>query len=298
MAVTSSNPEVLLRKRKDNDRKRLKKQQEAKERERKAAQQKKNAHRTKFTRAEILVRNHRANELERKRINNIIAKQNDEPVSQPKAAADPKLLFVIRIPNYKRGLRIPPQAYQILRVLKLTEVDTGVFVKATENTIKLLNIVAPYIIIGKPSLASIRKLFQKRARIIDPNDNTEKAEQAENTEESKDNEKSEESEKVPTKINDIQLDNNQLVEDKFGDDLGLICTEDLVHELVSLSDNFVAITSWLLPFKLNAPVNGWDPRAKLAKLLHTEKSKKSISLSRDFKIAEVEDIDEVIDQQN
>lgn len=77
-----------------------------------------------------------------------------------------KLLFVIRIPNHTKGLKIPKKAYQILQVLKLTESNTGVFVKANEPTIKLLGLIAPYVIIGQPSISSIRKLFQKRARII------------------------------------------------------------------------------------------------------------------------------------
>lgn len=276
MAIVDSNPEVLLRKRKNSDRKRIQKQQEAKEKLAKAEKLKKSAQRTKFYRAEVLVRNHRANELERKRINNVITQQ-ESGISQGKEI-EPKLIFVIRIPNYKKGLQIPQQAQQILTVLKLVEVNTGVFVKLTSKTLNLLNIIAPYILIGKPSLVSIRKLFQKRANII--------GEAEENTEEL-----------VDFKQNVIKLDTNQLVEDKF-EDLGLVCIEDLIHELVSLSENFVSITSWLLPFQLNAPVGGWGPEAKLAKLVHETENHKSISLSRDFKITEVADIDAILDQQN
>ena len=81
-----------------------------------------------------------------------------------------------------------------------------------------------------------------------------------------------------TKI--IKLDNNQLVEDKFGNDLGLICIEDLIHEISQLSDNFNSITNWLLPFQLNAPVNGWGPQAKLARLLKADENKQNQSCSR------------------
>ena len=101
-----------------------------------------------------------------------------------------------------------------------------------------------------------------------------------------------------TKQKIIKLDNNQLVEDKFGNDLGLICIEDLIHEISQLSDNFNSITNWLLPFQLNAPVNGWGPQAKLARLLKADENKQKISLAQDFKLQEVEDIDKIIDEQN
>ncbi|ODV82044.1 ribosomal protein L30p/L7e [Suhomyces tanzawaensis NRRL Y-17324] len=271
MAVLNSNPEILLRKRKDKDRKRLQKQEEAQERIKKSQQLKK-AQKNNFIRAETLVSRYKANELERKRISKISSKNEESPLISEDG--ETKLLFVIRTPNHVKGLTIPVKARQILAVLKLQDTDTGVFVKATPTTMSLLNLIAPYIIVGRPSLSSIRQLFQKRARIISP--------QAEEGEEKK----------------PMRLDNNQLVEDKFGDSLGLVCIEDIIHELLSLSDNFVAITSWLLPFKLNAPVNGWGPQAKLARLLYEEANKKSISLSKDFKIKEVEDIDSIIAQQN
>lgn len=95
----------------------------------------------------------------------------------------------------------------------------------------------------------------------------------------------------------VKLDNNQVVEDKF-EDLGLICIEDLIHELINLTDNFIPITSWLLPFKLNAPVNGWGPQAKLARLQYANDHKVEVSLAQDYKLKEVEDFDAVIDQQN
>lgn len=285
MAILNSNPEILLRKRKNADRKRLEKQEQIKEKiaaSKKAKLQQKN----KFIRAETLLSNHKSNEIERKRIKKVAKKINDSnlPTSisnngdntKVKDQGEYKLLFVIRIPNHTKGLKIPKKAYQILQVLKLTESNTGVFVKANESTIKLLGLIAPYVIIGQPSISSIRKLFQKRARII-----------VEETDA--------ESGKTQSKV--VKLDNNQVVEDKF-EDLGLICIEDLIHELINLTDNFIPITSWLLPFKLNSPVNGWGPQAKLARLQYANNHKVEVSLAQDYKLKEVEDFDSVIDQQN
>ncbi|KAK6198531.1 ribosomal protein L30, ferredoxin-like fold domain-containing protein [Scheffersomyces amazonensis] len=278
MAVLNSNPEILLRKRKNADRKRIEKQEAAHEKLLKQKRQRKLNQKKKFIRAETLVSNFKSNELEKKRIRNLTKKQQKDKLSQEDdveaTEGDAKLLFIIRIPNHTKGLKIPNKASKILNVLKLTQTNTGVFVKATPSTFALLNLIAPYIIIGKPSLASIRQLFQKRACILTPS----------------------EDENEPAKV--TKLDNNQLVEDKF-EDLGLICIEDLVHEIINLTENFISITSWLLPFKLNPPVNGWGPQAKLAKLIYSEEnSKKSISLSQDFILSEVEDIDKIIDQQN
>lgn len=279
MAVLNSNPEILLRKRKNADRKRLEKQEQSREKLLKQKRIRKKQQLNKFVRAETLVSNHKSNELERKRIKNLTKKQQrlaDLPQTEEEQEQeqDYKLLFLIRVPNHTKGLKIPNKANKLLQVLKLTTVNTGVFVRANDSTMDLLTLIAPYVIVGKPSLSSIRKLFQKRACILTQD------------------------EEQPEQSKVTKLDNNQLVEDKFGSDLGLICIEDLIHEIMTLSENFVAITSWLLPFKLNPPVNGWGPQAKLAKLIHSNENKQSVSLSQDFKLQEVEDIDAIIDQQN
>ena len=115
--------------------------------------------------------------------------------------------------------------------------NTGTFVKADSQTMDSLKFVAPYVLVGQPSLTSIRKLFQKRARIMVPDEEQEQ-------------EKPQMNKKLvnwkiqnPNQTKIIKLDNNQLVEDKFGNDLGLICIEDLIHEISQLSDNFNSITN-------------------------------------------------------
>lgn len=292
MAVLNSNPEILLKKRKDADRKRADKQQE--DLDRKAKRAKLNR-KKKFIRAETLVSNFKSNELERKRVR-ALSKKQERLAANPLLLSSPtdtkyKLLFIIRVPNHTKGLSIPPKARQVLEVLKLTDVNTGVFVKASDSTMNLLNLVAPYIIIGKPSLSSIRKLFQKRARILTFVDVAKSEDKDETAQETSDAEI--EKKAVPTR-----LDNNQVVEEEFGDSLGLVCIEDIIHEIAALSENFITITKWLMPFKLNPPVNGWGPVAKLAKMVHAEDNKTKISLSQDFQVSEVDDIDSVIDQQN
>ncbi|KAI3405026.2 RLP7 [Candida oxycetoniae] len=283
MAILNSNPEILLRKRKNADRKRLEKQEQIREKIAASKRLKLIQKKNKFIRAETLLSNHKSNEIERKRLKNVSKKlnklnneKNNQLGSKSEGQEEYRLLLLIRIPNHTKGLKIPKKAYQILQVLKLTESNTGVFVKASESTIRLLGLIAPFVIIGQPSIASIRKLFQKRARI-------------------KVSEVNEETNETVEKI--VKLDNNQLVEDKFEDD-GMICIEDLIHEIISMGDNFIKITSWLEPFKLSQPINGWGPQAKLARLVYNNDHKVSISLAQDYKLQEVEDIDKVIDSQN
>ena len=69
--------------------------------------------------------------------------------------------YFIRIPNHTKGLKLPSKVYKILKDLKLTSVNTGTFVKADSQTMDSLKFVAPYVLVGQPSLTSIRKLFQK-----------------------------------------------------------------------------------------------------------------------------------------
>ncbi|CAH6719974.1 ribosome biogenesis protein Rlp7p [[Candida] jaroonii] len=260
MAILNSNPEILLKKRKDRDLKRLQKQEQAKERDAARAKAAKTKAK-KFIRAETLISNYKTKELEAKRVKNITKFE----ASNAEEYVEPKLLFLIRIPNHKKGVKIPPKAQKILNLLKLHKINSGVFVVLNENVLQLLKLISPYIVCGKPSLISIRKLFQKRANV---------------------------------KINDeiVKLDNNQLVEDEFEEE-GLICIEDLIQELISLSSNIKRINQWLMPFTLNLPVNGFGPQNKLAKLKYNVENKRGISLAGNVELSEV-DIDKVIDEQN
>ncbi|CAK7901953.1 60S ribosomal protein L7-A [[Candida] anglica] len=276
MVTLNSNPEILLRKRKNVERKRIEKQEAA--RARAAEHKKRNLLRSKkFIRAETLVSNHKSAELEAKRVKHITkheqmkqeqgisAKHSDEET-------DPRLLFIIRVPDHTKGLKIPSKSKKILALLRLNKPNTGVFVKATRATIPLLKLISPYVLAGKPSLSSVRRLFQKRACIsaLDEEDQSPKI---------------------------VKLDSNAAVEDKFGDDLGLICIEDLVHEIITMGENFKTVSYWVMPFKLNTPVSGWGPQAKLAKLQYAEEHQRKVSLAGDAKLTEI-DIDSVIDEQN
>lgn len=274
MVKLNSNPEILLKKRKNNELKRLEKQEQVRSRELER-KRKASGKDNKFVRAETLVSNHISNEIERKRIKNISKhekriKNSDD--GQEVSNGGQKLLFVIRVPNHKKGLKIPSKAQKILHVLRLQIPNSGVLVNMNSRTMPLLKLISPYVVVGQPSLNTVRKLFQKRARIIVPDEETQQAKE-------------------------VKLDNNAVVEEQFGDDLGFVCIEDLIHEIVTLGDNFKQVTHWLAPFKLNAPVGGWGPQAKLQRLQYAKEHERKVSLAGDASLSEV-NIDDVIEEQN
>lgn len=195
----NSDPEILLRKRRNADRTRLEKQELARQRqEQRKKEQIKN--KKKFIRAESLVANSLATSREKERIKrisklehkklkgdvshlpsekNFFLKVTEKPQSEEtddlidedeedgfereKVAynGEEQLLFVLRVKG-PVAASIPHKAYRILSTLRLEEVNTAVFIKLTETTFSLLKIIAPYVIVGKPSLKSISSLIQKR----------------------------------------------------------------------------------------------------------------------------------------
>lgn len=270
MAILNSNPEVLLKKRKDADRKRIQKQDELRLKKENRVK-KATVPKDRFVRAETLAMRNRASSLENKRVENVLKHEQKQLKVLSNKETDPKLVFIIRIENPNKSLSIPKKAKAVLEVLRLTEPNMGVFVKMTPSVTPVLKLVAPYIVVGKPSLASVRQLFQKRACIPSVD---------------------EQNQPILEK-----LDNNQVVEDHFGDDHGFICIEDLVHEIVTLGDNFKTVSQWVAPFKLTAPINGWSPLAKLAKLRYANDTKKKVSLAGHANLEEI-DIDKFIEEQN
>lgn len=269
MAILNSNPEVLLRKRKDADRKRIQKQETVRL-FRESKLKKSKVTKDKFIRAEKLAMRNKVNTLEKKRLDNILKHENRQAVSSAKEV-DPKLVFIIRTEGPSKNVSIPQKARAIFDVLRLAEPNTGVFVKLTQTVIPALKLVSPYIVVGTPSLAAVRQLFQKRASTTITDDEGKEV--------------------------SVKLDNNQLVEDHFGDDLGYICIEDLVHEIVSLGDNFKTVSRWIAPFKLTPPVLGWSPLAKLNRIRYANDHKKALTLAGHAKLEEI-DIDKFIEEQN
>ncbi|KAL8747454.1 MAG: hypothetical protein Q9190_000666 [Brigantiaea leucoxantha] len=209
-------PETLLKKRKSQEKAREERSAEL-EKTKKARKEKRGVI---FKRAEAYVKEYRDAEREKIRLSRL-SKQNGSYY----VPAEPKLVFVIRIKGINK---MAPKPRKTLQLLRLLQINNGVFVRLTKATTEMLKIVEPYIAYGYPSLKSVRELIYKRGYG-----------------------------KVDKQR--IPLTDNQIIEDNVGK-FGIVCMEDLIHEIVTVGPNFKQASNFLWPFKLSNPTGGFRPR--------------------------------------
>jgi len=133
-----------------------------------------------------------------------------------------RLAFVIRI----RGINgVHPKPRKILQLLRLRQIHNGVFIRLTAATSKMLKLVEPYITYGYPNIKTIRELLYKRGY---------------------------------GKINGarIPLTDNSIIEQKLSR-TGMVCIEDLIHEIYTVGPHFREASKFLWPFKLSSPNGGF-----------------------------------------
>jgi large subunit ribosomal protein L7e len=209
-------PETLLKKRKSQEKQREERAAEL-EKKKKAQKEKRGVI---FKRAEAYVKEYRDAEREKIRLTRLSKREGTFYVP-----AEPKLVFVIRIKGINK---IAPKPRKILQLLRLLQINNGVFVRLTKATSEMLKIVEPYIAYGYPSIKSVRELIYKRGYgKIDK-------------------------QRIP-------LTDNQLIEANLGK-YGIVCMEDLIHEIFTVGPNFKQASNFLWPFKLNSPTGGFRPR--------------------------------------
>jgi large subunit ribosomal protein L7e len=209
-------PETLLKKRKSQEKQREEAAAE-REKKRKAAKEKRGVI---FKRAETYVKEYRDAEREKIRLARLSRKEGSYYVS-----AEPKLVFVVRIKGINK---IAPKPRKILQLLRLLQINNGVFVRLTKATLEMLKVVEPYIAYGYPNLKSTRELIYKRGYgKIDK-------------------------QRIP-------LTDNALIEANLGQ-YGIVCMEDLIHEIFTVGPNFKQASNFLWPFKLSNPTGGFRTR--------------------------------------
>lgn len=225
-ADKSFPPETLLKKRKSAQLQRTLKLQEAAERKPASKEKRK----VTFERAEKYIKEYRDAEREDNRLKR--AANCEDEIEIP---SKPKLVFVIRVKGINK---IAPKPRKVLQLLRLLQVDNGVFIRLTKATAELLKIVEPYIAFGYPNLASVRKLVYKRGY---------------------------------GKVNKqrVALTDNQIIENALGAH-GIICLEDLIHEIYTVGPHFKEASNFLWPFKLSSPTGGWGVRHKIHKFVEAE----------------------------
>ncbi|ODV84979.1 hypothetical protein CANARDRAFT_234792 [[Candida] arabinofermentans NRRL YB-2248] len=157
----------------------------------------------------------------------IDAKREAKAAGSYYVEAEPKLVFVVRI---KGIMKIAPKPRKVLQLLRLMQINAGVFVKVTKATIELLRLVEPYVAYGYPSLSTVRQLVYKRGY---------------------------------GKVNKqrIPLVDNSIIEASLGK-YGIVSVEDLIHEIYTVGPNFKQANNFLWPFKLSNPSGGWGVRRK------------------------------------
>lgn len=104
----------------------------------------------------------------------------------------------------------------ILKSLGLYRIHNTVLLKNDPESNALLKLVEPYVTYGYPSIQTVRDLIFKHGYL------------------------SIDGKKTP-------MNSNKLIEDHLGE-YGIICIEDMVHALFTVSDNFRNIRGKLLPF--------------------------------------------------
>ena len=170
-----------------------------------------------FKRAEKYVKEYRVRERDEIRMKRQARKAGNFYVPD-----DPKLAFVLRT----RGINgLHPKPRKVLQLFRLRQINNGVFVKLNKATINMLRFAEPYITWGYPNLKSVRELLYKRGFG-----------------------------KVEGKR--LPLNDNAVIEAKLGQ-YGIICMEDLIHEIFTVGPNFKAVNNFLWHFKLNTPNGGW-----------------------------------------
>merc|ERR1711881_400484 len=141
--------------------------------------------------------------------------------------AEAKLAFVVRI----RGLNdMHPKTKKILQIMRLRQMNMGVFMKLSKASMEMLKRVEPYLSYGYPNLKSVRELIYKRGY---------------------------------GKINKqrLALNDNAVIEKGLGAH-GIMCMEDLVHEIYTVGPKFKEANNFLWPFKLRPAKGGQAKKRK------------------------------------
>jgi len=161
-----------------------------------------------------------------------LAKQQVRMRRQAKAAgnhfveAEAKLIFVVRI----RGLAdMHPKTKKILQLMRLRQMNMGVFMKVSKAATEMLKRVEPYLSYGYPTLKSVRDLLYKRGF-------------------------------GKVNKNRIALKDNSVIEGSLGK-YGIKSMEDLVHEIYTVGPHFREANNFLWPFKLR-PAKGGQPKKR------------------------------------
>ncbi|XP_046877418.1 60S ribosomal protein L7-like 1 [Hypomesus transpacificus] len=148
----------------------------------------------------------------------------------PLPPAKNRLVFAVRIREIKG---VSPRVMKVVQMLRLRKIFSGAFVRVNKTSMAMLKMVEPYVAWGFPNLKSVRELILKRGQA-----------------------------KVDRKK--VPLTDNTLIEKHLGQQ-GIICLEDLIHEVYSVGRHFRTVNCFLWPFRLSVARHAARDKAGLLK---------------------------------
>ncbi|KAH8582898.1 60S ribosomal L7-B [Cryptosporidium sp. chipmunk genotype I] len=216
--------EGILRRRKivDTDR-RLKYREERKK-------IKKALHKPEIQTLQRILKKSRNNLLDKRRLRN----KDKKPYLTPKKTNGRLIVLVVRNSRFCGSL----ESNRKLRNLGLVDKFSAIILSHTDETIRILREVKPYVFYGFPNLGLLKTLVFKKGAFI--NQDVQSKGQTESSEAKQDR---------------ILLTDNNIVEDRLGE-IGVLCTEDIVTGLWNGCETqqdkeiFESITRNLAPFQL------------------------------------------------
>jgi large subunit ribosomal protein L7e len=140
-----------------------------------------------------------------------------------------KFFIDIFLTDYYSIVGLPPKVRKILQLLRLRQIHNGVFLRINGATANMLRRVEPYVTYGYPSLATIKQLVYKRgySKVL--------------------------RQRSP-------LVDNSIIEQQLGK-FGIICMEDLIHEIYTVGPHFTEASRFLWPFRLSSPKGGYSKKS-------------------------------------
>uniref|UniRef100_A0A182RFP2 60S ribosomal protein L7 n=1 Tax=Anopheles funestus TaxID=62324 RepID=A0A182RFP2_ANOFN len=190
--------------------------------------------RTSFRKITTVVGHSRIAERDAKRIKRNFFKKGILPKNEA-IYKENQLVLVFR----HRGIKFLPNkdVLKTLVRLGLQFQRSATLHRLTPEVFAQLKVVEPYVIWGYPNISVVQELLFKYVRL-------------------RCNETGTESKKP------VPLTSNKQVEDMFGS-LGMLCVDDLVHEIMTVGPHFDAIREQLRSFLLKNPAGGWkNPKQK------------------------------------
>jgi len=163
-----------------------------------------------------------ANEYKAQEKKDIFLARQARASNQYYVPAEAKVVLVIRILG---TYGVSPKVRKILQLLRLRQINNATFLRVNKATSNMLVQVAPYITWGAPNLKTVSDLIYKRGY-------------------------------AKLSGRRIALTANTIIETTLGQ-YGIICIEDLIHEIFTVGRHFKQANSFLWPFKLNTPNGGW-----------------------------------------